>query len=280
MAQYTPKLNLYQWEVTDEKLLTFQEYNNNADKLEAAMITEEDLPYTKLGDALKLISSIYLGNDKNFFAYLSDGTYVNMVTMEQNDIGKLGDYTIPKLWIAARDYVQLRAPKVELATELNPDESAKTTRELFHVGNFCNHVNVFSSGNQTLTKLTNNKLSIMTSIQSSFPSGSFVNNAYTVPRTGIYDICFIAKVTTPLTSPDTYLRFGISRNRSGTVTDIDLIDDMLSNSYATPFAGKSILYSLNAGDIITPYINPLNEDVTIGSGTKFVVYFKGDTPTA
>lgn len=34
MAEYTPNLNLYKWQVTDEKLTTFQQYSANTDKLD------------------------------------------------------------------------------------------------------------------------------------------------------------------------------------------------------------------------------------------------------
>ncbi|MEK5521877.1 hypothetical protein B5V89_16505 [Heyndrickxia sporothermodurans] len=281
MANYSKKLNLYLWEAKDEKLRTFQELNANVEKLEEAMVTEQDLPYTKKGNAAAFLSSLYLGNDHNLFAYMSDGEYANLATMEQNDIAKLGDFNIPRLWIAARDYASFRTKKLEIVREWNEDGTAKVpARELYDVGNFCNHAIVQSNGTQTLTKGSKNKLSILGNIITAFPIGNFAANKYTIPRTGVYEINIIAKVTADLTVANSYLRFGFFKTTGGVETDIDMMDEALSSSYATPFVGVSFMYQFNKGDVVQPFINPLNENVTIGAGTKFNIFFKGDTPSS
>jgi hypothetical protein len=38
MAEFTPNLNLYKWQATDQKIITFTGYNDNADKIEQELV--------------------------------------------------------------------------------------------------------------------------------------------------------------------------------------------------------------------------------------------------
>lgn len=48
MGLFTTVLQLYKWAATDQKLLTFQEYNNNADKLEVLLAPLKAPTFTNL----------------------------------------------------------------------------------------------------------------------------------------------------------------------------------------------------------------------------------------
>lgn len=50
MAEYTPNLNLYKWQATDQKITTFSELNNNADTLDAEIeqLKNPDVTWTNL----------------------------------------------------------------------------------------------------------------------------------------------------------------------------------------------------------------------------------------
>ncbi len=115
---------------------------------------------------------------------------------------------------------------------------------------------------------------------SCFPSNSVNSGSYIVPRNGIYIVSITAKVTSPLTVANSSLRFGIAHNKAGTVTNRDFCDQMASNSYATPFVTVSFLYTFTKSDIVTPFVKPLNENITIGAGSKFYMYYLGDNPKA
>jgi hypothetical protein len=284
----TENLGLYKWLTSDTKVTTINEIAANAEILDAEIkalqderVKTADLPYTKVGNAASFISSIYVDNDNNYFAYDSAGVLRNLATIQQNDIMDYGTTALDHMWLRAKTKVSVRAPQLTIATELNPDGTAKTEREVYHVGNKANHAMLqCSSGTQTLTINVENKLTLLNTVASSFPVGALSSNNYTIPRTGIYSLEFTAKVSTALTATNSYLRFGISRNRGGVTTDIDIKDVLGSSAYGTPFLGTETMLLLNKDDVITPWIKPLTENVTIGAGSKFNVYFKGDSPSA
>lgn len=281
----TDNIGLYKWLTSDTKVMTINEIAANAEILDAeisARVKTADLPYTKNGNAAEFISSVYVPNDDNIFGYDSTGVARNIATIQDNDIVDFGNTVLPSMWLRAKDKVSVRAPLLTIATESNPDGTAITERDVYHVGNKAyNAMLACTTGTQTLTQNAVNKLTtLLDSTVSKFPATSVAAGGYTIPRTGIYSLEFVAKVTTALTAVNSYIRFGISRNRGGTVTDIDIRDVLASSSYGTPFIGGETMMLFSAGDIITLWVKPLNENVTIGAGSKFNVYYKGDNPSA
>jgi hypothetical protein len=282
--QRTDNIGLYKWLTGDTKIMTINESAANAEILDeeiSARVKTADLPYDKVGNAASFNSSVYLPNNDNLFGYDSTGSLRSIATVQDNDIMDFGNTSLIT-WIRGKDYVSLRTPKVEIVTQSNSDGTAAVpARELYHVGNSAHHAMLqCTTGTQTLTQNAVNLLTALNLAVSSFPSGALSANNYTIPRTGIYSLEFTAKVTTALTAVNSYLRFGVSRNRGGTVTDIDIKDILASSSYGTPFIGTETMMLFNAGDIITPWIKPLNENVTIGAGSKFNVNFRSDSPSA
>ncbi|QZA69114.1 tail protein [Bacillus phage 010DV004] len=235
--------------------------------------------FTAVGtNALATKGSLYVKNDDNLFGYLSDGNFTNLATVEQNNIAKLGD-TYISTWLVGKDYVSIKAPSVSVVEQVNSDGSnISPARTMYHQGNFCNHA-MFASTTGSLTLPVNvyTKLTVMDSIVSSFPQGKATGVSYTVPRAGIYTFNVTIKVTTAVTAASGYIRFALNRDRGGTVTDIDLQDVQYSNAYGTPFLSANFIYKCEAGDILTPEVKPLTEDITIGAGTKCNMYFLGDS---
>jgi hypothetical protein len=281
----TENIGLYKWLTSDTKVMTINETAANAEILDeeiSARVKTVDLPYTKNGNAAEFISSVYVPNDDNIFGYDSTGVARNIATIQDNDIMDFGNTVLQYMWLRAKDKVSVRAPLITIATAVNPDGTAITERDVYHVGNFAyNAMLACTTGTQTLTQNAVNKLTtLLDSTVSKFPVNSVSNGGYTIPRTGIYSLEIVAKVTTALTAVNSNLQFGISRNRGGTVTDIDIRTVVYSNSYATPFAGTETSMIFSAGDIITAWVKPLNENVTIGAGSKFNINFKGDNPSA
>ncbi|AYJ75183.1 putative minor capsid protein 1 [Bacillus phage BSP36] len=238
--------------------------------------------FTAVGtNALATKGSLYVKNDDNLFGYLSDGNFTNLATVEQNNIAKLGD-TYVSTWLVGKDYVSIKAPSVSVVEQVNSDGSnISPARTMYHQGNFCNHA-MFASTTGSLTLPANvyTKLTVMDSIVSSFPQGKAAGVSYTVPRAGIYTFNITIKVSAALTATSGYVRFALNMDRGGTVSDVDLQDVQYSNAYGTPFLSANFIYKCNAGDIITPEVKPLTEDVTIGAGTKCNIYFLGDSITA
>ncbi|PKR86099.1 hypothetical protein [Heyndrickxia camelliae] len=236
-------------------------------------------------EALGLLSlivkgSLYIKNDYNIFGYLSDGvTYSNLATMEQNDIAKLGDDKA-RTWIMGKPYVRVMAPSFGLFEAWDSSYNPTTPlRDIYHSGNLTNHALIHQANNQVLTKLASNKMTLGSPV-TNFPSGSVTGgNTYTIPRKGIYLINMTIKVTTAVTLANGYVRFGISHDVGGTVTDRDFDDESYSNVYNLPFLSTTFMYNFNAGDKVTPFVKPLNEDITIGAGSKFYIYYLGDNPT-
>ena len=238
--------------------------------------------FTAVGaNSLATKGPLYIKNDDSLFGYMSDGSFSNLATIEQNDIAKLGD-TYANTWLVGKEYVSIKSPTVSVVEQFNADGSNKSeARTVYHQGNFCNHA-MFSSTTGTLVLPVNvyTKLTVMDSIISSFPQGKAAGVSYTIPREGVYTFNITIKVSTDLTSASGYVRFALNRDRGGTVSDIDLQDVQYSNSYGTPFLSANFIYKCDAGDILTPEVKPLTEDVTIGEGTKCNIYFLGDSITS
>lgn len=62
MAEFTPNLSLYKWQITDEMEQTFQEYNGNADTLDTEIFNLKNITQDTLWSG---------------FMYLQDGQSVN-----------------------------------------------------------------------------------------------------------------------------------------------------------------------------------------------------------
>jgi hypothetical protein len=261
---------------------TPQGLKDNFSPLVSHKVNNTDILYEKVGtDGIKFKSSLYLNNDDNIFGYDAEGNPHNLATVQQNNIVDFGNPDM-NIWIRAKDYYSIRAPRAEIVTQSNPDGTAAVSaRELYHVGNMANHTILFASGGtQTLTRNAVNLISILDNNVSTFPVGNVSGASYTIPRKGVYMFSITAKVTAPLTAENSYLRFGIRQKRAGVNTDIALQDVLASNSYATPFLGANFMYLFNKGDVITPWIKPLNEDITIGAGSMFNIYYLGDSPSS
>ncbi|MBX6361277.1 MAG: hypothetical protein IRZ03_14495 [Acidobacterium ailaaui] len=264
--------------------VAFQTLKDRLDDSDARLAEVTDLARFEPNgqQSLTLKESLYIKNDKNLFGYNSDGSSSSIASIEQNDIIKFGDFK-NIAWIAAKDYVAIKAPAMSLTEQVDANGNNITPpRTIYHQGNFCNHAILYcTTGTQNLTKNSVNLISILDTTISAFPSYNVTNNSYIIPRKGVYVINITAKITTTVTATSGLMRFGIRRNSGGTVTDIDINDQSYSSTaYGTPFLGTTFIYRFNQEDIVSPYLKPLNENITIGLGTKFNIYFLGDDPTA
>lgn len=222
--------------------------------------------------------SLYLRNDNNFFGYKNDGTPSSLATMEQNNIAKFGDYDVDA-WIAALNAVSVRAPKLTVATELRSDGTAINTREAYHEGNLSNHAMCVLSSNINLLQNTRTKLSNMT-VNSQHPLDSCASGsgAYTVPRSGVYMINMTARPVS-LANAQSVLRFGLSKTTGGVESFYDIADVFASSAWGSGFYNASFMFKASAGDVLAPFVNSLNEAITLQAGTKFNIYYLGNTPT-
>ena len=272
MGGITPKHGLYQWESSDEMQETIQKISDNAKKI------DDLLRFVGLGEsAIIYDGSVYVKNDNNIFGYDNEGNKVNLATVQQNNLIMLGDWTGP-MWIAAKDYVTVKAPAMSLVEEINPNGTNITpARTILHQGNSCFHALMQTDGSttQSISKNEWGTINILANSLSQFPVNSVSDQTYTIPRNGLYSFVITAKISSALTVERSYLRFGIQRNGSY----VDLSDMLMSSSYGTPFISLNYMYEFNKGDKISPAIKPLNEDITIGAGSKFFIYFQGDTIT-
>lgn len=245
-----------------------------------ARLAEQEKLWTSVNGSAsaKAGESVYLKNDTNLFGYLSDGTFGNLATMEQNNIAKIGDFNIPTLWLAAMNYISLRAqnnPSFQLIdAEGNPVDDGRT---LYHQGNNSYHLWAFASGSATLTKDVANPITNLTNINKVFPANAYVNGGYTIPRNGMYSHSVTVKLgTAPLAKG--VIRVGIQKVADG-VTSISEYADLHYDptSYATPFLTVSFNAYYSKDDVITLTLEPQNENITIEEGTKLGLYILGDT---
>ncbi|AXH71141.1 hypothetical protein BSP38_099 [Bacillus phage BSP38] len=202
----------------------------------------------------------------------TDVSGIQGIVSSSSEAVSIGDAT-KDTTIKGKTKVSVEAPVLQVSS-----------REAFHQGNFCNHA-MFSSSetvtSATLVKDTYTDLTaVLDTVVSSFPAGKATGASYTIPREGVYSFNITLKVTTAVTAAAGYIRFGLKQSRGETVTDIDLQDVHYSNAFGTPFLSANFIYKCNVGDVITPEIKPLTEDVTIGAGTKCNIYFLGDSITA
>jgi hypothetical protein len=259
-------------------------WKENPDKIDAAIKNLSNLTRFEALGLLAMIAkgSVYLKNDQNLFGYLKDGiTASNIATVEDNDIVRFGDEKT-RAWIMGKDYVSIRSPKLELVEQWNSSYVGTTpTRTVYHSGNSTNHALFNVVGTQTLTQNTVNKLSIMNTIVSQFPSGNATSGtgAYKIPRSGVYVFQFTVRPT-DITNSISLIRLGLSKLTGGSSTDITGLDIMATSSYSTGFYGGTFMYPFDKDDIVSPWINPLTENVTIQAGTKFNLYYLGDNPSS
>jgi len=231
-------------------------------------------------NALGFIDSAYLPNDCNLFGYRSDGvSFSNLITMEQNNIVKVGDYDA-LLWLVSNSYVSLRSPSnpsyQQIDAEGNPIGPGRT---ILHQGNTGGHLVVFSDGDHVLSQNIYSELHTLTVVNGQYPANSYNNFYYTIPRAGMYLFNVILKVKNAPTSVGA-IRFGVeiikASDQSTNQSDMqDVFYD--PSAYGTPFISSTFMYRLSTGDQVKPIVKPLKEDVTITNGTKFYLYQLGDT---
>lgn len=257
-------------------------WKENPDKIDAAIQNLNDIArFTPLGqNAVVAKDSVYLLNDANLFGYLSDGTHANLATMEDSDVARLGD-TNAVTWLMAKNYLSIRAPKAEIVEQVDSGYNAVSTpRTIYHQGNATYHA-MFQTdgGTQILTQGANNKLNLLDDVVSSFPAGNATSGTgkFTVGRSGVYVVNYTVRPTA-VTNTISVIRMGMTKVSSGVTTEITMQDILATSSYATGFYGGTFIAKLAKDDTIQPWINPLSEQITAQSGTKFNVYYLGDTP--
>lgn len=272
MAEKTSKHGLYKWNPGDEMRETITKIAENAQKI------DDLLRFVGLGtDAIVYDGSIYVKNDHNIFGYDNAGEKSNLATVQQNNIIQIGDFK-HVMWLAAKDYITVKAPAMSIVEEVTASGGNITpARTVFHQGNSTYHALMHTSGSATksIPKNTYGKIDIVVNPISAFPEGSVKNQAYTIPRPGIYTFVITAKISSALSVDRSYLRFGVERNGSF----IDLSDVLVSSAYGTPFISFNYMYQFDKGDTVAAAVKPLNEDLTIGAGSKFYIYFLGDAIT-
>jgi|GEM_PF-1977081 len=230
--------------------------------------------------SLILKGSLYLKNDNNLFGYSNNGNPINLATIQQNDIMKYGDFAADIMWLVAKEYFSFRSKGNPTYQQLddagNPVGPGRT---MYHQGNQAHHVILnTTSGTQTLTQNTRNYLTVLNSVVSHFPTGNLSGIDYTIPRTGVYAFNFVIRPTA-VANQISILRLGFTKDRIGTPSHTDALDIILSSVYGTGFYNGTFFYHLAQGEVITPFANPLNENLTLQAGTKLYIYFLGDRPT-
>lgn len=226
--------------------------------------------------------SLYIPNDANIFGYKADGTHLNIGTVQQNDIVQYGDPNVDNLWVESGGYLSIRSaynPSYQKISSDNLGTPIESGRTLFHVGNMCNHaLSSVSSGTQLMTQNTFNYINIA-DINGQFPIGNFNGTDYTIPRSGLYLFDFTVRPSS-LANQFSVCRIGHTIDRTGTPTNYNMKDILMSSAYGTGFYGNTYMKEFAAGDVISPFIYPLTEDIIIQAGTKVNIYFLGDKPTS
>lgn len=234
--------------------------------------------FEKIGNAIKLLDSLYIGNDNNIFGYKADGSYSNLATMEQNDIAKYGDFDIPTVWLMAQNYISLRAQNTPSFQLQDADgKPVGPGRTFFHQGNNCYHFIGFANSEQTLTKNVYQRATLFNSINGQFPPVSWGNNEYTIPRSGVYLFSPRIKITQPVTMDGVLrVRVSIVRASDGATDTSDMADIYYSTAYDTPFLTTNFQYRLSKDDRVSIELRPYNENLTIGTGSSLNIYGLGD----
>lgn len=232
-------------------------------------------------DALETKSSIYVPNDDNIFGRKVSGEHTNIASVQQNDIMQFGDLKTDVMWFMAKNYFSFRSTGNPTYQQLDANgNNVGSGRTIMHQGNSTFHFIGFAVGSQVLTKSVYNDLRIIANVNGVFPQGAYNTslNEYTIPRAGAYMFQVSAKATSQLQ--------GVGSNNAGSIRvslvvngDRKDIDDMQYNGVPnkTPFLTTSFMYRLSAGDKVSIQLNPFNEDITIGAGSKFNIYNLGDT---
>ena len=240
----------------------------------------QEIPYEKIGiGGVKAKASFYLDNDNNIFTYTSDGKRVNIATVQQNNILDIGNFDTDT-WIRGKEKVSIRAPKIDITPEMNPDGTASGPgREILHTGITAYHAKLHSNGTQALTKGNNNTLTITNDLQSCFPTGSVSGSKYTIPKAGMYSFMITLRPQA-VTQQISMIQFGLEIRKGADVSYTDLGAEIASSAYQTAFICKTFMFQLSQGDVVAPFIKPFNEDMTIGAGTRFFCYYMGAMPTS
>lgn len=136
------------------------------------------------------------------------------------------------------------------------------------------HVDSRLNGTQALTKGTNTELTSLSNVVSRFPSDIADGHQIKIPRSGFYMFALVIRATA-VTSAQSVMRMSVNSG-SGNVI---LGDFLISSAYETAFYSGSFMKDFKEGDIISPCLNPLNENITIQAGTRLTVFFLGDSPS-
>jgi hypothetical protein len=238
--------------------------------------------FKPVGDtSLETDGSFYIPNDFNIFGRKSDNvSFSNLITMEQNNLVKVGDYDTDAMWLMSGVYQSFRAPLSPAYQQIDSQGNAVgTSKTMKHQGNSSNHLFVFGVGNHTCMMGEWIELHTLTNVGGQFPPNSYNNFAYTIPRDGMYDFTVTLKLSdqTPVTTKGA-IRIAVSLLRGGVAT----IGEMATVHYdpttdLSPFLSASFKYKYNLGDQITIKIKPINENITLEEGTRLHLYGLGDT---
>lgn len=117
-------------------------YDSNVKDAGGVPLTDLTSRFKKVGTTgLGFSASLFMGNDNNIFSYQSDGVnFSNMITLEQNNLLKIGDdgttgtgVAIPIMWIEATDHISILSPQVILPPLLTVKSPSGTGKDLIAI---------------------------------------------------------------------------------------------------------------------------------------------------
>ena len=271
---FIDKLNEWLEDGTFSDLINNQVYGDILEQI-------EDLRsrFTSIGDAVETLGSLYVPNDHNLFGRKKDGSYMNIGTVQQNDILQYGDEATRTMWLVAMGYHSLRSPSSPSYQKIDEDgDPVGPGRTILHQGNTGGHLVVFSVGEHPLKKNEYIEMHTLTNVNGCYPPDSYNNFYYKVPRAGMYFFNPIVKLRDEPPARG-YLRFGLRIMRAnGTVTNSDMADVLYDpDVYGTPFISSSFGYRLSTGDQVQVIVKPINHEIVLDEGTKLYLYQLGDT---
>jgi hypothetical protein len=229
-------------------------------------------------NAIKTIDSLYVPNDANIFGYKNDGTYVNIGTVQDNNIVQYGDYNADIMWLEAFNYHSIRAQNSPSFQKIDanklPIEAGRTIK---HQGNSSYHLRVVGVGEHILTKDSPTDLHTLTNVLHVFPPTAYNNFAYIIPREGMYGFNLQLKIKNiPLAKG--VIRVSVSILSEGVSSIVEFADLAYDPAtYGTPFLNTKFDWKFKKDDQVTVKVEALTENVTIGEGTRLQIYVLGDT---
>ncbi|MDK2600677.1 hypothetical protein QO179_24595 [Bacillus stercoris] len=138
---------------------------------------------------------------------------------------------------------------------------------------FDNHAALASAtGTQVLTQNTNNTLSILDSVTSNLPANSVAtgSGAYTVPRKGLY-MCVITLAPLAITQANSVIQLGVKIAEGENVVENNTTQLVATSASPNGLFSSVFTIFLNENTVVTPFVNPLNEEITIQAGTKYTI---------